>query len=101
MRSTIAVLLLFKCLIFTPNAAGLTITPEPDASGLSAQDENKESTCPLNVCIDLLKKLGALETRLRALEVSQLSRLADSEAQIEEVKMETQGETDVFEDLTH
>lgn len=41
---------------------------------------------------------------LEPLEVSQqelMSRLANSEAQIEEVKMETQGETDVFEDLTH
>lgn len=117
MRLTKAVLLLYKCLVFAPNAAGLTITTEPAASELSTKDdtspqnEMKELTCPLTTCIDLLNELGATEeklqateTRLKALEISQqelMSRLTDSEAQIEEIKMENQGETDVFEDLIH
>ncbi|RXN03372.1 complement C3-like protein [Labeo rohita] len=64
------------------------------------QNETKESTCPLEICTDLLLELGttkeklqATETRLNALETSQqelMSRLANSEAQIEEIKMENQ-----------
>ncbi|KAK7168506.1 hypothetical protein R3I93_004730 [Phoxinus phoxinus] len=67
---------------------------------MNAQDENKQVTCPLNICIDLLKELGALkeklkatETQLKALDSQQelMSRLANSEAKIEEIKMENQG----------
>ncbi|XP_073700944.1 cerebellin-4-like [Garra rufa] len=106
MRLTIAVLLLpYKCLIFAPNATGF-ITAEPVASELSTKDDTflqnkmEELTCPLKICTDLLQELGATkeilqatETRLNALEISQqelMSRLAHSEAQIEEIKMENQ-----------
>ncbi|XP_073690722.1 cerebellin-2-like [Garra rufa] len=102
MRSTIAVLLLlYKCLIFTQDGA-----TEPVASELSTKDdtflqnETKEPTCPLQICSDLLQELGATqeklqatETRLNALEISQqelMSRLTNSETQIEEIKMENQ-----------
>ncbi|KAI2646343.1 Complement C1q-like protein 2 [Labeo rohita] len=100
MRVTIAVLLLlYKCLIFAPNAA-----TEPVSSELSTKDDNflqnniKELTSALQIFTDLLQELGAAkkklqatETRLNALETSQqklMSRLANSEAQIEKVKME-------------
>lgn len=106
MSLTIAVPLhLYICLEFAPNATGLTIATEPATSELSTEDdaslqnEIKQLTCPLTICTDLLKELGATKTRLKALEISQqelMSRLADSEAQIEEIKMERQGETDIF-----
>ncbi|ROK15748.1 Complement C1q-like protein 2 [Anabarilius grahami] len=87
MRLTIAVLLLlYKCLIFAPIAADLTNTSEPVTSELCTKDENKQLTCPLKICTDLLKKLGATENQLKALEI----RLANSEAQIKELKKVTQ-----------
>ncbi|KAF4116646.1 hypothetical protein G5714_004135 [Onychostoma macrolepis] len=74
MRLTIAVLLLlYKCLIFD---SGLTI----------ATDENTPLTCPLKICTDVLKELGAAEKQLKALEI----RLDNSEARIEEIKKEYQ-----------
>ncbi|KAL0146477.1 hypothetical protein M9458_058108, partial [Cirrhinus mrigala] len=101
MKVKIAVLLLLhRCLIFAPNVA-----TEPVASELSTKDDTflqneTKSTCPLEICTDLLLELGATkeklqatETRLNALETSQqelMSRLANSEAQIEEIKMENQ-----------
>ncbi|KAK9964698.1 hypothetical protein ABG768_005847 [Culter alburnus] len=90
MRLTIAVLLLlYKCLISAPIAADLTNISEPVASELCTKDENKQLNCPLKICTDLLKEHGATENQLKALEI----RLANSEAQIEEMKKETQGET--------
>ncbi|RXN09857.1 complement C1q subcomponent subunit B-like protein [Labeo rohita] len=100
MRVTIAVLLLlYKCLIFAPNAA-----TELVASELSTKDDNllenkiKELTSALKIFTDLLQELGATkkklqatEMRLNALETSQqplMSRLANSEAQIDKIKME-------------
>lgn len=66
------------------------------------QNEIKALTCPLQICTDLLQELGATEeklrateTRLEALEISQqelMSRLANSEAQLEEIRQESQGE---------
>ncbi|RXN38160.1 hypothetical protein ROHU_001379 [Labeo rohita] len=108
MRVTIAVLLLlYKCLIFAPNAA-----TEPVSSELSTKDDNflqnniKELTSALQIFTDLLQELGAAkkklqatETRLNALETSQqklMSRLANSEAQIEKVKMENKGRAKHF-----
>ncbi|XP_016380310.1 complement C1q-like protein 2 [Sinocyclocheilus rhinocerous] len=87
MRLTIAVLLLlYKCLIFDSAATGLTIATELVTSELSTKDENKQLTCPFKICTDILKDLGATEKQLKALEI----RLANSEAQIEEIKKENQ-----------
>lgn len=61
-------------------------------SELSTKDENKQPTCPLKICTDLLKDLGATEKQLKALEI----RLANSEDQIEKIKREHLGETVVF-----
>uniref|UniRef100_A0A8C1U724 C1q domain-containing protein n=1 Tax=Cyprinus carpio TaxID=7962 RepID=A0A8C1U724_CYPCA len=93
MRITIAVLLLlYKCLIFSLAATGLTMATELVTSELSTKDENKQPTCPLKICTDLLKDLGATEKQLKALEI----RLANSEDQIEKIKREHLGETVVF-----
>ncbi|ROL43544.1 Cerebellin-4 [Anabarilius grahami] len=75
MRLIAVLLLLYKCLIF------LTIATEPAAS----------ETCPLKICSGLLKDVGATETQLKALE----TRLANSEARIEEMKKEYQDRTKV------
>ncbi len=71
------------------------------------QNETQQQTCPFKkLCSDLLKELGvseeklqATETRLKSLEntVQELmSRLANSEAQIEKIKTENRGETNGF-----
>ncbi|KAK7174084.1 hypothetical protein R3I93_001302 [Phoxinus phoxinus] len=74
MRSTIAVLLLlYKCLIFELVTSELSVSNQP--------------ACPLKICTDVLKDFGATDARLKALEI----RLADSEAQIEEIKKESRG----------
>ncbi|MGD1441012.1 C1q-like domain-containing protein, partial [Vibrio harveyi] len=65
-------------------AADLIIATELSAYELSTKDENKQLTCPLKICTDVLKELGATEKQLKALEI----RLANSEAQIEEIKKE-------------
>ncbi|XP_026114927.1 cerebellin-4-like [Carassius auratus] len=87
MRLTMAVLLLlYKCLIFSLAATGLTMATEMVISELSAKHEDKQPTCPLKICTDVLKDLGATEKQLKDLEI----RLANSEAQIEQIKKETQ-----------
>ncbi|KAK2917069.1 hypothetical protein QQF64_025744 [Cirrhinus molitorella] len=71
MRLTIAALLLLcEYLIFASATTG----------------KDSELTCPLKICTDVLKELGATEKQLKALEI----RLANSEAQIEEIKKENQ-----------
>ncbi|XP_067224319.1 tripartite motif-containing protein 16-like isoform X1 [Chanodichthys erythropterus] len=77
MKFRVAVLLLlYKCLVFAPNVIFAT---EPAVSGL---------TCPLKICTDVLKELGATEKQLKDLEI----RLAKSEAQTEEIKKEKQAQ---------
>ncbi|RXN21859.1 HP-25 -like protein [Labeo rohita] len=78
-------------------------SPETTEEGTSSEAQNniKEPTSALQICTDLLQELGttkeklqATETRLKALETSQqelMSRLANSEAQIEKIKMENKG----------
>ncbi|XP_073689384.1 complement C1q tumor necrosis factor-related protein 3-like [Garra rufa] len=78
-----------------PNAAGFSATEPVSSEFTILQNETKELTCPLFT--DLLQELGATkerlqatETRLNALEISQqelMSKLSNSEAQIEEIKM--------------
>ncbi|KAL1279060.1 hypothetical protein QQF64_025733 [Cirrhinus molitorella] len=77
--TTAALLLLCENLIF---ASGTTADLE--TSELSTKD--KQLTCPLKVCTDVLKELGAAEQQIKALEI----RLANSEAQIAEIKKENQ-----------
>ncbi|RXN37526.1 complement C1q subcomponent subunit B-like protein [Labeo rohita] len=92
-------------LTIAANGTGFSAT-EPVTSELSTKDdtflhnETKELTCPLKIFTDLLQELGATkeklqatETRLKALETSQqelMSKHANSEAQIDKIKMEKQ-----------